>query len=81
MADILIRDLDDATKRRLKEQALRHGRSQQGEARAILQASLQDSGSTGWVGRLRNAAQAAGGIDLEEPIRHPAREIDVRGWL
>ncbi len=36
MAQILIRDLDDETIRRLKERARRHGRSLQGEAKLIL---------------------------------------------
>jgi plasmid stability protein len=36
MAQLLIRDLDDETIRRLKERARRHGRSLQGEAKLIL---------------------------------------------
>lgn len=36
MAQILVRDLDDETVRRLKERARRHGRSLQGEAKLIL---------------------------------------------
>jgi plasmid stability protein len=36
MAQILIRDLNDQTLRRLKDRARRHGRSLQGEARLIL---------------------------------------------
>jgi plasmid stability protein len=36
MAQILIRDLDDETVKRLKERARRHGRSLQGEAKLIL---------------------------------------------
>jgi plasmid stability protein len=36
MAQILIRDLDDETVKRLKDRAKRHGRSLQGEARLIL---------------------------------------------
>ena len=36
MAQILIRDLDDETVRRLKDRAQRHGRSLQGEAKQIL---------------------------------------------
>jgi plasmid stability protein len=36
MAQILIRDLDDETVRRLKDRARRHGRSLQGEAKLIL---------------------------------------------
>jgi len=36
MAQILIRDLDDETVKRLKDRARRHGRSLQGEAKLIL---------------------------------------------
>lgn len=36
MAQILVRDLDDETVRRLKDRARRHGRSLQGEAQLIL---------------------------------------------
>ena len=36
MAQILVRDLDDETVKRLKERARRHGRSLQGEAKLIL---------------------------------------------
>lgn len=36
MARILVRDIDDATVRRLKDRARRHGRSLEGEARLIL---------------------------------------------
>lgn len=79
MADLLIRDLNEGTKQLLRERAARHGRTQQGEARAILESSLRPE-ATSWVARLRNAAQAVGGIDIEDPERHPAREIDTRGW-
>ncbi len=80
MADLLIRDLNEGTKQLLRERAARHGRTQQGEAKAILESSLRPEPSS-WVMRLRNAAQAVGGIDFEDPPRHPAREIDTRGWV
>jgi plasmid stability protein len=37
MAQVLVRDLDPATVKRLKERARQHGRSLQAEAKAILQ--------------------------------------------
>lgn len=77
--DLLIRDLDASTKELLKERAARHGRSQQGEAKAILEASLR-SEETSWVSRLRRAAAAVGGIELEEPVRHIPREVNTEGW-
>lgn len=41
MADILIRNMDDALSRALREQAEAHGRSQEAEIKAILWAALQ----------------------------------------
>ncbi len=80
MTDLLIRNLGDSTRMLLKEQARRHGRSQQGEARAILESSLHASDSD-WVARLRNVSTSTGGIELDVPVRHRAREIDTSGWL
>jgi plasmid stability protein len=37
MAQVLVRDLDPATVQRLKERARQHGRSLQGEVKAILE--------------------------------------------
>ncbi len=39
MAEVLVRDLDSDTVERLKSRAKRHGRSLQGEAKAILEAA------------------------------------------
>lgn len=41
MASIVVRDLDDRVKRALSEQAGRHGRSMEAEARAILAAGIE----------------------------------------
>ncbi len=78
--DLLVRDLDPAAKGLLKKRAARHGRSQQAEAKAILESSLR-SEQRSWVSRLRSAAQAVGGIELEEPARHVARELGGGEWL
>ena len=43
MADLLIRDLDDATRAELKARAAQHGRSLSAEARAILQAKMAEA--------------------------------------
>lgn len=80
MNDLLIRDIDPALKSVLKARASRHGRSQQREAKAILESALRSENDS-WVARLRNAAVAVGGVELEEPVRHPARSIDVEEWL
>ena len=39
MSDLLVRDLDPGVVERLKQRADRHGRSLQGEAKAILEAA------------------------------------------
>ena len=77
--DLLIRDLDPAIKELLKERAARHGRTQQGEAKAVLEASLR-SEETSWVSRLRRAAASVGGIELEAPVRHLPREVSTENW-
>lgn len=51
-------------------------RSQQNEACAVSELSLQSRGDD-WAARLRNAAAAVGGVGLEEPTRHPARSIEL----
>ncbi|MDO4289836.1 MAG: hypothetical protein Q4C41_01210 [Eggerthellaceae bacterium] len=80
MADVLVRNLSSGAKEALASRAARNGRSQQAEAKAILEAALQDDAAS-WVSRLRRAASAVGGIDLEAPARHAPREMDVAGWL
>jgi plasmid stability protein len=42
MATLVIRDLDDAIKARLRVRAAHHGRSMEAEARAILRAALTE---------------------------------------
>jgi hypothetical protein len=71
MPQLLVRDLDPGTIERLKLRAQRHGRSLQGEAKAILQAAatfaMGEAGSVteGWQRKL------AGGVyrDSTEAIR------------
>lgn len=78
--DLLIRDIDTSTKELLSQSAARHGRSQQGEAKAILEASLK-SQNRSWVRRLHDLSLTEGGVDLLQPERHAARELDTGGWL
>ena len=40
MADLLVRDIDPALKRQIKERARRHGRSLSAEAKALLRGGL-----------------------------------------
>ncbi len=80
MADLLVRNLDDAMKEALASQAAKNGRSQQVEARMILEDALRFD-SCSWVTRLRRAARLADGIELDLPARHPSRAVEAEGWL
>lgn len=67
MASIVVRGLDDSVKRQLAEQAERHGRSMEAEARDILTKSVTRPNS-GLA--LMQAAQEIGGVgDLPIPKR------------
>lgn len=80
MSDLLIRNIDCKTKRALVARAARNGRSQQAEARAIIESAL-DEDACDWVSLLRNAAALSDGIEIEVPARHAARVLDTEGWL
>lgn len=75
MASIVIRQLDESTKVRLKARAVRHGRSMEEEARAILKSALAEHKTTG--GNLGEAIHrrfaAVGGVELPEIPREPIR--------
>lgn len=43
MGQLLIRNLDDATKQQLRERAARHGRSMEAEVRAIIDRALSEA--------------------------------------
>ena len=74
MPDLLIRGIPEETKERLAQRAKENGRSQNAEALAILEASLEPQRRT-WFEILREAAVETGGVELELPERHPAREF------
>lgn len=76
MPNILIRDLSEETKRRLEKRARENGRSQNAEVLAILDEALEPETKT-WFDMLRETVEEVGGIELELPERHPAREPDV----
>ena len=73
MASILIRDIPDAIKASLKQQAALHKHSMEAEARRILQAALMPAPTAEQpmsVGRRIHARFAAlGGVDLDLPKR------------
>jgi antitoxin FitA len=80
MGSLVIRDLDDDVKARLRVQAAEHGRSMEAEARAILAAAvLTRRPPTGLGSFIRDSFRDIGGIDLPIPERDdPARHADLQ---
>ncbi len=75
MASIVIRRLEEATKKRLRLRASQHGRSMEEEARAILKLTLA-SGSQAernLAQSIRRRFAALGGVELPELAREPMR--------
>lgn len=82
MAQLVVRNLEEEVKLRLRRRAARHGRSMEEEARAILRSALADElgEATGLGSRI--AARCAGiGLDQDIPeLRgHPARPAELEG--
>ena len=80
MASITIRQLPEATKRKLKIRAAEHGRSMEREAREILQAELAKTAEEpkNIVKAIRGIFEPLGGVELEIPPREPIRDPGVR---
>lgn len=76
MANLLIQNIPDELMSSLKDRASQNGRSPEEEALFIFESSLGAS-SRSWVYRLRLASIAAGGFDMEPPIRHAPRDLDM----
>lgn len=76
MATMTIRNVDEELKSRLRIRAAVHGRSMEDEAREILRASLSTEPvrQESWVDSVRARVEAAGGVDLELPVREPMRD-------
>lgn len=76
MASITIRDLDEATKARLRIRAAHRRRSMEEEARQILREvlSADEKPAGNLAGMIRARFGAAGGVELEIPPREPIRE-------
>lgn len=74
MADLLVRNIPEETKRQLALRATENGRSQSAEAVAILEASLQPEQKS-WIRRLYEVSQEVGGVEFELPARQPARDF------
>ncbi|CAK6699694.1 MAG: plasmid stabilization protein [Cyanobium sp. CZS 48M] len=73
MASLTIRNLDDATKARLRLQAARHGHSMEEEARTILRhavaASPDVAAGPGLGSRIQAHFAALGGVELDLQVR------------
>lgn len=85
MASITIRQLPEATKRKLKIRAAHHGRSMEQEAREILRTELSKSEPTRHprtgaelLKAIRDIFEPLGGVDLEIPPREPIPEPRIK---
>ena len=77
MATLVIRDLAEEVKARLRVQAAEHGRSMEAEARAILTAAVSGPRPAQRLGsHIRD--QVVEGVDLDIAQRSdPARSVDL----
>jgi len=75
MASILIRDLDEAVKTRLRLRAARNSRSMEEEARQILKTGLatEAGGQPNLAESIRRHLEPIGGIQLTLPRREAVR--------
>jgi plasmid stability protein len=80
MASITIRQLPEATKRKLRIRAAQNGRSMEQEAREILQTELsqlaeqpKDLGKA-----IRDIFTPLGGVELDIPPRGPIRDPGIK---
>ena len=80
MATITIRNLEEATKRKLKIRAAMKGRSMEQEAREILKSALAgpQKRHSNLAERIREIFGPLGGVELERAPREPIRDPD---WL
>lgn len=70
MATLMIRDLDDDVKARLRVQAAEHGRSMEAEARALLTSALASRRPARGLGSyIRDRFAEIGGAELPMPVR------------
>ena len=79
MASMLIRNLDDDVKGRLKLRAKRHGRSLEAEVRSLLQdaAKKEDAPVKGLGTQLVELFEEFGITELQLPLRQISEPIDL----
>jgi plasmid stability protein len=68
MAQVIVRNLEDAVKRKLKRRAARHGQSMEAEIRDILRNAVKDEGRPR-KGLGTEIAELFKGVGLDEPIQ------------
>jgi antitoxin FitA len=68
MAQLIVRNLDDAVKHKLQRRAARHGRSMEEEIRDILRDAVKDEGRAR-KGLGTEIADLFRGVGLDEPIQ------------
>jgi plasmid stability protein len=73
MATMIIRNIDDQLKARLRVRAALHGCSMKDETRNILRAALsaKPAGSPSLVDSIRARVEPLGGVELDLPTREP----------
>jgi antitoxin FitA len=70
MASIVIRNLDDRVKQRLRLRAARHGRSMEAEVREILTDAVSEPGQeAGLLQTIMQRFAELGGVELDVPSR------------
>lgn len=86
MASITIRQLPEATKRKLRIRAAQHGRSMEQEAREILKSELHKAPERNRPPKtgqdlfksIREIFEPLGGVDLKIPPREPIPESRIK---
>ena len=76
MPDLLVRDVNEETKRALQIRAAQNGRSLQAEAKAILTDAVAPA-KPGWFTLVREALAGAEADGFAVPERHEARAIEL----
>jgi len=76
MATLVIRQLDDKTKARLRVRAAHHGRSMEQEAREILRSALATvrPAKADLAHAIRERFAVLGGVELDLPMRDRLRQ-------
>ncbi len=77
MASIIIRNLEEGVKTRLRVRAARNGRSMEEEARVILRRAVgrRPAPEEGLGTALQELFEPLGGVELDIPVRDPMRDL------